>query len=324
MPQLPLEVFRFALDHAADVVIITDTDKRIRYVNAAFERVTEYSTAEVLGQKPSVQGTPATTREQRDALWSVVLAHGWWQGELVNRRRSGQEWTARVSIARVADDAGRTVAYVSVETDITELKALHRQLKAANLEAICMLSLACEAKDTTTGRHIERVQRYCHAIARRLGLDEGSAEEIAYSSIMHDVGKLHVPDPVLMKPAPLDEEEWRLMKRHPRDGGAILRRAPFYAVARDIAENHHERWDGTGYPAGKRGESIPLAARITAVADVFDALSSRRPYKDPWPESDALDEMRLQRGHAFDPRVLDAFLDLCSEGVIRDIRGRFP
>jgi PAS domain S-box-containing protein len=324
MPQLPLEVFRFALDHAADVVIITDTDKRIRYVNAAFERVTEYSAAEVLGQKPSVQGSLSTTREQRDAIWSTIDAHGWWQGELVNRRRSGQEWTARVSIARVADDAGRTVAYVAIETDVTELKSLQRQLQAANIEAIYMLSFACEAKDTTTGRHIERVQHYCHTTARRLGLDEASAEEIAYSSIMHDVGKLHVPDSVLMKPAPLDEEEWRLMKRHPRDGVSILRRAPFYTVAREIAENHHERWDGTGYPAGKKGESIPLAARITAVADVFDALSSRRPYKDPWPEGDVLDEMRLQRGHAFDPRVVDAFLDLCSEGVLRDIRRRFP
>ncbi len=324
MPPLPPEAYRSALDHAADVVIITDTDRRIQYVNAAFERVTEYSAAEVMGRTPGMQGSGRTTREQYDEIWETIRARGWWQGELVNRRRSGGEWDARVSIARVSDPDGRTIAYVAIETDVTDVKTLHRELKAANLEAIYMLSSACEAKDATTGNHIARVQHYSHAIARALGLAEAEAEEIGYSSVMHDVGKLHVPDAVLMKPAPLDEEEWGLMKRHPRDGVAILRRSAFFSVARQIAESHHERFDGTGYPAGRQGESIPLPARITAVADVFDALSSRRPYKEPWPEGDVLDEMRRQRGAAFDPRVVDAFLALCADGAVRRIRERFP
>ncbi len=324
MSSLPTEVYRFALDHAADVVIITDTQARIAYVNLAFERVTGWSAAEVLGKKPSVQASPLTERGEYAKIWSTILLRGWWRGELLNRKKSGEEWTARVSIARVADASGGTVGFVAVETDVTELRRLHHELKAANLEAIYMLSVACEAKDETIGGHLRRVRHYSYALARRLGLDESEAEEIGYSSIMHDVGKLRVPEAVLLKPAPLDEEEWRLMKRHPRDGVAILREAPFYAVARTIAENHHESWDGRGYPAGKRGEEIPLAARITSVADVFDALSSRRPYKDPWPEGETLDEIRRLRGNMLDPRVVDAFLDLCAQGVVRRIREECP
>jgi PAS domain S-box-containing protein len=321
---MPLEVFRLALDHAADVVIVTDPSMRVRYVNAAFERVTGYTSAEALGKKPNAQASARTTRAQYEQIWSTILQRGWWQGELVNRRKSGEEWNARVSIARVADASGATAAFVAIETDVTEVHRLHRDLKAANLEAIYMLSVACEAKDETIGSHLRRVQHYSHALARRLGLDEMAAGEIGYSSIMHDVGKLRVPEAILLKPAPLDEEEWRLMKRHPSDGVAILREAPFFAAARDIAENHHECWDGRGYPAGRRGEDIPLAARITAVADVFDALSSRRPYKEPWPEGEVLDEIRRLRGNRLDPRVADAFLDLCAQGAVRQIREQFP
>ena len=324
MTSLPPEVYRLALDHAADVVMITDTGMHLAYVNPAFERVTGWTAAEVLGRKPSVQGSPKTTRGQYDEIFSTIAARGWWQGELVNVRRSGEEWDARVSIARVSGSDGNLVGYVAVEADITEIRRLTRKLKEANLEAIYMLSMACEAKDESTGNHVNRVQRYSYAIARRLGIPEVEAEEIGYSSIMHDLGKLHVPDAILVKPAPLDEAEWRLMKRHPRDGVKILRNGPFYAVAREIAEGHHEHWDGSGYPKGLKGEAIPLPARITAVADVFDALSSRRPYKEPWPEPDVLDELRRLRGVSLDPRVVDAFLGLCSENVIQNIRARFP
>ncbi len=324
MPSLSPEVYRFALDHAADVVMITDTDVRIAYVNRTFERVTGWSAAEVTGKRPSAQGAPRTTREQYEQIWSAILDRGWWQGELVNRRRSGEEWDARVSIARVADSAGKLVGYVAVETDITEIRQLTRRLREANLEAIYMLSIACEAKDESTGNHVKRVQRYSHALARRLGIPEAVAEEIGYSSIMHDLGKLRVPDAILAKPAPLNDDEWRLMKRHPKDGVAILRDGEFFAIAREIAGNHHEHWDGSGYPSGRKGEAIPLSARITAVADVFDALSSKRPYKEPWPESDVLVEMRRLRATTLDPKAVDAFLDLCAEGVIRGIRAQFP
>jgi len=323
MTVLP-EVSRFALEHAADAVMITDTDSVIRYVNAAFTRLTGYEADEVIGRKPKIQGSSATTPEDYRRIWSAVLERGWWRGEIVNRRKSGEEWTAALSISRVIDADGGLLAYVGIATDISEVKRLQERLREAGLEAIHMLAVACEAKDKTTGNHIARVRHYAWHLARELGIDEAQAEEIAYSSIMHDVGKLHVPDAVLMKPGPLADDEWKIMREHPRDGMVILRKHPFYQLAREISENHHERWDGTGYPRGRRGGEIPVAARIVSVADVFDALTTRRPYKKPWPVDEAIAEVKGLSGRAFDPDIVTAFLNLAKRGVVAGVLDQFP
>ena len=130
----------------------------------------------------------------------------------------------------------------------------------------------------------------------------------------------YVPDAILKKAGALSREEWEVMGQHPESGVVILRDKPFYAVARDIAGNHHEKWDGTGYPAGKKGEEIPLAARIVKVADVYDALTTERPYKKAWSEEDALEELRKLSGTAFEPRIVTAFMALQREGVLRPTR----
>jgi putative two-component system response regulator len=135
---------------------------------------------------------------------------------------------------------------------------------------------------------------------------------IGHASAMHDVGKIGIPDRVLLKPGKLDAQEWEIMRSHTTIGGTILEgsRSPVLQTAHEIALTHHERWDGTGYPAGLRGEEIPLAARITAVCDVFDALRSNRRYKDRWTLEDTLAELAAQRGRHFDPALVDAFLEL--------------
>jgi putative two-component system response regulator len=129
------------------------------------------------------------------------------------------------------------------------------------------------------------------------------------------VGKVAVPDAILTKPGPLTDEEWAVMRRHAAEGAAMLAgsRAPVMRMAEEIALTHHERWDGTGYPSGLAGDAIPLAGRICAVCDVFDALRSRRPYKEPWTLQDALDEIARERGRHFDPAVVDAFLGMIAE-----------
>jgi putative two-component system response regulator len=324
MSTLPIEIYRYALAQTADSVMITDVDHRIRYVNRAFTRITGFEPEEVLGKTPRVLRSGRTPWTTYRRLWSAVARQGWWRGEFVNRRKNGEEWYSSLSISVVNDEQGDPVAYVGIATDVTEMKRLEMRLKHAGLEAIYMLSVACEAKDESTGSHIARVREYSQALALELGLSPEEAEEIGYSSIMHDVGKLHVPDEILRKPGPLSKEEWVQMRRHPGNGRVILRHDEFYEIARQIAENHHERWDGMGYPAGRQGEEIPLAARIVTVADVFDALATRRPYKDPWPEAEAVDEIRRQSGRAFDPRVVDAFLRLHAAGTISAIRRQFP
>jgi putative two-component system response regulator len=136
------------------------------------------------------------------------------------------------------------------------------------------------------------------------------SEQISFFSIMHDVGKIHIPDSILQKPGPLTAEEWEVMQTHCIAGEKILGNKPFYQTAREIARSHHERWDGNGYPDGLKGESISLAARIVNVADVFDALTNERPYKSAWPVKEALAEMKTLSGKAFDPKILNVFIGL--------------
>lgn len=192
--------------------------------------------------------------------------------------------------------------------------------KEAHKNAMFMLAAAVEARDGLTGSHLRRVQAYTEALAAHLGLPAEVVDEIGYSSILHDVGKLLVPDEILGKPGKLDDAEWVEMRRHSDHGARILGDRDFFSLARDIAKCHHERWDGTGYPEALRGEQIPIAARITSVADVFDALTTKRPYKEAWPDEDALAELRRLSGASFDPAVVDAFLGLYASGEIARIR----
>lgn len=192
--------------------------------------------------------------------------------------------------------------------------------KEAHKNAMFMLAAAVEARDGLTGSHLRRVQAYAEALAGRIGLPREVVDEIGYSSVLHDVGKLLVPDEILGKPGKLTDDEWVEMRRHPGHGAKILGDLGFFEMARDIARCHHERWDGTGYPAGLRGDQIPIAARITSVADVFDALTTRRPYKEAWADEEALAELHRLSGSSFDPAVVDAFLGLHASGEVASIR----
>ena len=164
--------------------------------------------------------------------------------------------------------------------------------------------------------HLERMSRMCERLGLAMGMTATEAETLRNASLLHDVGKIAVPDAILTKPGKLTDEEWVVMRRHAEAGAAILSgsRAPIMRMAEEIALTHHERWDGGGYPAGLAGEAIPLVGRICAVCDVFDALLSPRPYKEPWPLEEALEELRSQRGKHFDPAVVDAFL-----GIVDDL-----
>jgi len=182
------------------------------------------------------------------------------------------------------------------------------QLEEAVQEGIVMLATAAEAKDDDTGNHIHRIQGLTREICIRFRMSAEESEQISFSSIMHDVGKINIPDDILRKKGPLTDEEWAVMKTHTIAGEKILGRKPFYQTAREIARSHHECWDGSGYPDGLEGESIPLAARIVIVSDVFDALTHTRPYKSAWPRQKALTEMKRLSGRFFDPEILEVFL----------------
>jgi response regulator RpfG family c-di-GMP phosphodiesterase len=183
-------------------------------------------------------------------------------------------------------------------------------LRETQLEMVERLAQAAESRDGDTGRHIARIGHFCHELAVAAGMPAEEAELLRHASAMHDVGKIGVPDRVLLKPGRFSPEERAVMETHTRIGASILAgsSAPLLRLAESVALTHHERWDGSGYPNGLAGEEIPVAGRICAICDVFDALLSSRPYKEPWPLKDALAEIREQRGRHFDPALVDTFL----------------
>jgi putative two-component system response regulator len=199
-----------------------------------------------------------------------------------------------------------------------QLRLAFEKIKKASLDSIYLLSRAAEYKDEDTGAHIQRMSNYAAAIARKLGLSERVVESILYAAPMHDVGKIGIPDHILLKPGKLGPDEWEIMKQHTVMGASILKgpNTGFIKLAEIIAVTHHEKWDGSGYPKGLKGIQINLAGRITAIADVFDALTSKRPYKEPLSLEKAVTIIRKQRGLHFDPDVVDAFFAVQDEIVL--------
>ena len=189
------------------------------------------------------------------------------------------------------------------------------ELRETQLEVIRRLSQAAESRDEVTGHHIQRIGVMCERLGLAAGLTPERAEMLRFASAMHDVGKIGIPDSVLLKPGRLDEQQWAKMRTHPQIGAEILddSRSPVVQLGREIALTHHERWDGSGYPAGLVGEQIPLEGRICAICDVFDALLSERPYKNAWPLADVINEIRAQRGRQFDPNLIDLFLPMAAQ-----------
>jgi putative two-component system response regulator len=189
------------------------------------------------------------------------------------------------------------------------------ELEESHRAAIFMLGEAGHFNDTDTGVHIWRMAGYSAAIARQMGWSDQDTKLLELASPMHDTGKIGIPDAVLKKPAKLDKEEWQIMMTHSEVGHRILNQsdAPLFKLAAQVALYHHEKWDGNGYPEKLKGEDIPENARIVAIADVFDALTMKRPYKEPWPIEDCFAEIERSAGSHFDPRLVEAFMKIKDE-----------
>jgi len=197
-----------------------------------------------------------------------------------------------------------------------QLRQAFERIKAASLDTIYRLSRAAEYRDEDTGAHIQRMSHYAAVVARKLGQDDVTVEAILYAAPMHDIGKIGIPDHILLKPGKLDPDEWEIMKQHSIIGGEILEGsdAEFINLAEVIACTHHEKWDGSGYPKGLKGAEIPLAGRVTAIADVFDALTSKRPYRrEPFSLEKTFAFIEEGQGSHFDPEVVEAFFAIKDE-----------
>jgi putative two-component system response regulator len=206
-----------------------------------------------------------------------------------------------------------SIVQARVRTHLSLVQA--DELRETRLQIVQRLGLAAEFKDNETGRHVIRMSQYAKVLALACGYSSAYAEEMLHAAPMHDVGKIGIPDAILQKSGALTEAEWVVMRSHAEIGAQIIgeHESGLLYMAHVIALNHHEKWDGTGYPRGLKGKDIPREAQIVAVADVFDALTSPRPYKPVWPVEEALDFLRRESGRHFDPELIEAFMSCLPE-----------
>jgi len=224
------------------------------------------------------------------------------------RKSRKQLEVANQQLIRYADDINMT---------ISELRDANEKLQNSFLDTIHRLALAAEYKEEETGNHIIRMSRYSALIAEKLCLSKKEVQNILYASPLHDLGKIGIPDSILLKPGKLTDEEFTIMKTHTIIGANILAysKAKVLRVAEQIAIFHHEKWNGSGYPQGLSGEKIPMVGRIVGLVDVFDVLTSKRPYKEPYPIEVAVDIIEKEQGQSFDPNIGDTFLECVDEIV---------
>jgi len=289
----------------------------------------------------------------RAELLEIIAREGGVRARRLNcHTRLGEELVLSLSLTRVDDILVGSLFDVSEFIKVAEelRKSLKMQeflndrlinsalvLHKTQSSAIRSLARLAEYRDHETGDHLQRIREYSRLLAEEIYLRQPYSfkirseycDDIFLSSMLHDIGKVTIPDQILLKQSKLTDEEWAIMKSHTVIGWTILNQADcelgeqsFLTMASQIALNHHERWDGSGYPNGLAGDKIPLSARISAIADVYDALTSQRPYKKPWHHDEAIKEIRAQAGVAFDPVLIDILMSV--EKKMLDIHYRFP
>ncbi len=298
---------RRIVETAQDAIVSTDSAGRIATWNPSAQRMFGWTPEEAIGRDAATTLLPGGlgARPTNDVSVGEHRAL-----ETSVRHRDGGEVPVEVSVTMVRESGGWV--FKAFLRDITERRHAQGRLEDAQHEVLHRLALAAEYRDDETGEHTKRVGELSARLAARMGLPEPEVDLLRLAAPLHDVGKVGIPDAILLKPGHLTAAEFEVIKGHAAIGAEMLagRDFPLLEMAERIALTHHERWDGSGYPAGLAGDDIPLVGRIVALADVFDALTHDRPYKSAWPLKDAITEVRAQRARQFDPALVDAFLEL--------------
>jgi PAS domain S-box-containing protein len=323
-------------------IVIVDPLGMILNMNSAAEKAYGYTWEEIFGEHFDAIFRVSKKSPSFSKLASIVDRNDghYIDPEAMRKCKDGEIKYTYASYSAIKDSAGELVAYSVVEKDLTERMNLEKKLKEtiSNLKktqsaAIMGFAKLTEYRDKSTGKHLERIREYTRVLAAKLRdlpqyrdyITDEYLEDIYISAILHDVGKVGIEDQILLKNGPLSEEEFQKIREHVVLGGEALRdverqmqQESFLTIGKEIAYYHHERWDGKGYPEGKKGQEIPLSARIVALVDVYDALTSRRPYKDALDHDEAVEMIRQERGKHFDPQIVDIFVE--NQEVFQRIR----
>ena len=305
----------------SNVVTRTDLKGNITYANEQFIKLSQYSHAELIGKPHNIVRHEDTPSSVFTDMWNRISSGKIWKGRLKNKNKKGEAYYVDTVILPILNAAGDIVEYLGIRHDITEVIKLHQEFEEAQREIIYRMGEIGETRSQETGNHVKRVAQYSKLLATLYGLDEKSINNLFMASPMHDIGKVGIPDSILNKAGKLDSKEWEVMKTHAEIGYSILKdsKRELLQAASVVSYTHHEKWDGSGYPRGLKGESIPIYGRITALADVFDALGSARCYKKAWELPRILDFFREEEGKHFDPKLVKLFFDNLEDFlIIRD------
>ncbi len=300
-------------------MVICNLDGKIDFVNNATERLYNYKASELIGKYPTVYNSGKKTYSDElgysdndynlifKGLWDAITNSdiGYWEGEVLNKTKDGKLLLVNLYISTVRDDSGEKMAYIASNVNISEHRKEEDLRRLDTYKAIAALA---EQRDNETGKHMNRIGEFCYLIAQKLKMSQKYCRDIKVFAPLHDIGKVGIPDSILLAERKLTKEEFEIIKTHTTIGFDILKNKPSLEMAAEIAYAHQEKYDGSGYPRGIAGKAIPLSARICALADVYDALRSKRPYKQAFSEQETIKIITESIGTHFDPEIVDILL----------------
>jgi len=329
----------------------TDLSGTIVYASEAFCKISKYSKEELLGKNHNILRHEDMPKELFENLWNTLKSGKDWYGEIKNRAKDGSYYWVYAHIESYTNESGEVVGYHALCENITDKKAsqelqeymgnmneylkeevdrrikdivaLNKDIRETQKEIIFTMGTIGESRSKETGNHVKRVAEYSRLLAEYCGMDKFQAQMLKEASPMHDIGKVGIPDAILNKPGRHTAQESEIMKTHTTLGYDMLRHSDkeLLQIAATIAYEHHEKYDGSGYPRSLAGEDISLYARITAVADVFDALGSARVYKKAWKDEDIVAMFQEEKAKHFDPLLVNIFLNNIDE--FKSIRDQY-
>ena len=316
-----LDEYKNAVDRSS---IVSKTNARgiITYVNDQFCEISGFSRDELIGNSHSIVRHPEMPPEAFREMWSTIRDKRPWSGIIKNRKKDGSTYWVDATINPILDNNDNVEEFIAIRNDITDTILLHEKLERTQQDMIFRIGEVGETRSRETGYHVRRVAEYSRILATRYGLSDEEVRYLTQASPMHDIGKIGIPDTILLKQGPLDQAEWETMRTHSEIGYRFFKDSdsPLLMAAAIITHEHHEKWDGTGYPRGIKGEDIHIYGRITALADVFDALGSDRCYKKAWENEKIFDYFLEQRGKHFDPALVDIFFKHLDEFLTIQLR----
>lgn len=318
------KIYKDAINES-NMIVRVSQNRTISYVNESFLKVSGYIEEEIIGQDYSFirdyRVEEEVYQKSLDELQKYLDEGNIWKGKTTSTKKDGSLFHCNLTIYPIRDEDGNIYEYMGIRHDITEIENLHTELEDTQREIIYKLGEVGEVRSKETGNHVKRVAHYSRILAEKIGLGLNDIDILFSASPMHDIGKIGIPDEILNKPGKLTDSEWDIMKTHAEIGYKILEssKRPILKAAAIVSYTHHEKWNGKGYPNAISGEDIHIFGRITAIADVFDALGTDRVYKKAWPLEKIIELFKNQRGKHFDPQLVDIFLDNLNEFlIIRD------